>query len=686
MGMIDRAVQNGILKKKPDLERILSPFLAEFDVNWGAERVAYNTVLFTFFIKPSSTFSETFGLEYELLLIYVPFDTMQARTMQAINSFFSTEPVKGRAEQLVCVVVSDAHDAKQWVNTYTSEHQDLRTYVVFSKDELLMRQRHSLLNDFRMQLSERDLFDVQLPLLDDLYFFGRQDILRSIQDNIRRCENCGIFALRKTGKTSLLYKISRTIDEANIGKAFIYDAKNAKIRMRNWIELISLISEDICKAFGMKYISVSADDKFKVIDQFEKIVKTLSESSRIVIMVDEIEYISFNPPLDSHWEHDYFDMWHFLWSIQSTYRNICFIIAGVNPYVTEISSIHSIQNPLFGIVKTNYVRGLNREDIHEMCRRIGRRMGLKFDHTGIDYLYSRYGGHPLITRMALSYENQNAKKKPITFTKNELIGDEQLREETLIPFCQHVVDVLKDFYPDEYTLLEFLSIGATQDFIELSSSPLSINHLKNYGLLNYSRGVPQIGIPVVASYVRNATATEQGTLLARSIVHPDKRKDWVSNNVKTIISYMRQLEVAIRSNGTPLLFGSNSFPEADKLIDLPVAASEQNFKVFISVFSTCFVESIVNYGKSIAQSNYFWNDIKEAYPILFEALLRVKAYRNWAEHLTLNQQMQEIFDKFICDDLEGKAICEVNDVHFVLQQCVIENLRLSISLEISNLS
>ena len=39
-----------------------------------------------------------------------------------------------------------------------------------------------------------------------------------------------------------------------------------------------------------------------------------------------------------------------------------------------------------------------------------------------------------------------------------------------------------DFYPDEYMLLEFLAIGATQDFIDLVPSPM-INHiLKNYGL------------------------------------------------------------------------------------------------------------------------------------------------------------------------------------------------------------
>ena len=80
-----------------------------------------------------------------------------------------------------------------------------------------------------------------------------------------------------------------------------------------------------------------------------------------------------------------------------------------------------------------------------------------------------------------------------------LFADEVAREEELVPYCQHIVDVLKDFYPDEYMLLEFLSIGAVQDFIDLSTDPMSITHLKNYGLLSYENNMPKIEIPVVAS-------------------------------------------------------------------------------------------------------------------------------------------------------------------------------------------
>jgi len=683
MGKIDYAVQNGILTEHPKLERILRAFLSDFDVNWGGKSTAFNTKLYSFIVKPTDTFAETFGFEYELLLIYSPYDSMQARTMQAINSLFSTDPAKGRVETQVCIVVSDASGAKEWIYAYSTEYQDLRTYVVFNKDALTHQLKNTLISEFRTQLGERDLFDVQLPLLDDLYFFGRKDILNKIQNNIKACENSGIFGLRKTGKTSLLYKIKRTVEASRSGKVFIYDSKNLKIRLRKWTELLLLILKDISREYRLEIIAPDAQDEIRVVEVFEKMISML-QGQQVVIIFDEIEYISFDTTLNTHWKEDFINFWQFLWTMESSYRNLCFVIAGVNPHVIEVSSIDSIQNPLFSIVKPYYIQGLERKDIQNMSRRIGRRLGLKFDNTSIDYLYDRYGGHPLLTRLALSYENKKATSKPVTFTRDVLKTDEDVREEALVPYCQHIVDVLKDFYPDEYMLLEFLAIDDVQDFLELASSPMSDIHLRNYGLLD--ERMPLIKLPVMKEYIRRVQRREQGGQLMERVIPADQRDAWLQEEILTVIDYMRQLEGVIRKNSLPLLFGVNSFPNADKILNVPVAHTENDFKVFISTFSNCFVESIENYGKSISKSNYFWVDIKSSYPYLFDGLLRIKAYRNRCEHLALNPSMQEYVEKYQREDLEGRNPCDVDEVDFVLQQRTIEKFKLAISLENANLS
>jgi len=124
--------------------------------------------------------------------------------------------------------------------------------------------------------------------------------------------------------------------------------------------------------------------------------------------------------MDVHWKTDFIKFWQTFWAVQSRYRNICTIIVGVNPYPLEIDTIGGIQNPLFGIVPPVYLCGLAFDDMKMMVRTLGKRMGLRFDQTSLEYIYARYGGHPLLTRLACSILNTNTnflkEKKPIDIT------------------------------------------------------------------------------------------------------------------------------------------------------------------------------------------------------------------------------------------------------------------------------
>ena len=76
-----------------------------------------------------------------------------------------------------------------------------------------------------------------------------------------------------------------------------------------------------------------------------------------------------------HWQTEFVSFWQTIWSVQSIHRNLVFIISGVNPTVTEVDTIKSIQNPLFGIVQAEYLQGLSADEARTMIRTIGKRMG-----------------------------------------------------------------------------------------------------------------------------------------------------------------------------------------------------------------------------------------------------------------------------------------------------------------------
>lgn len=46
-----------------------------------------------------------------------------------------------------------------------------------------------------------------------------------------------------------------------------------------------------------------------------------------------------------------------LWAIQSEIRRICFVVAGVSPYLVELDLISDVQNPVFAIVKPHNADG-----------------------------------------------------------------------------------------------------------------------------------------------------------------------------------------------------------------------------------------------------------------------------------------------------------------------------------------
>jgi hypothetical protein len=622
-----------------------------------------------------------------VLLVYSPYKSTEPRAIQAAERIFEELPFKGRVENLNYFLISDDPNISNWLISYFSDKQEGRIIISMSVDEIESHKGDGWF--IRNKLSEnffgRDLFGYTLPLKEDTYFFGRHQIVANYIDSIKRSENKGIFGLRKTGKTSLIFKIQRTIQNEKIGLFFFYDCKSPSLRKLRWNELLGEICKNIAKRIG---INIRREfDEININKTFRHVLKTAASfNKKIILVFDEIEYISFKSITDKHWHDDYIEFWQTMWAAQSLHRNLVYMIAGVNPTIIETDRVNGIQNPLFGIVQYEYLRGLSDTDLKNMIKTLGRRMGLNFDYEAIEYLQNWYGGHPLLSRLACSWINKESQikkeKKPILITKKKLLEEQANRDSDLVFYCKHVVSELQDFYPDEYEMLELLSSGQTTDFIELSNLPEYIKHLKNYGLLEYDiRNVPKVAIPVIGRYVALELAKKENRKSLIKVIAKEKRDSWLEQRKMAIVRDIRQLERLIQSNSMPSLFGTNSFPEADEFVALSIVNTKHDFISFINVCNRCFVESIENYGVSIGDNKYFWNSIKQNYEGLFYGLERIKVYRNEQDHILLNNIANEKFLAYISEDLEGQKPSGVTDVYFVFQQRILDGLLTGILIE-----
>lgn len=686
MGTILPDAQRAFFDNHRGNSDLIKLFLTGFDITAAYEKHVANTIVFAYILKAEDFMKEAFGFEKDILLMYSPYEQMEARSIQALDEVLRLHPFAGRVDTLNCFLLSDDENVETWVkeNAFSKK---VRIIIPFSKSEVQSNKNDQwyVRNKLRRYFFGLDLFGNTLPLMDDTDFFGRQQIIARYINSIKRGDNRGIFGLRKTGKTSLLRKIERVAIEQEICEVFFYDCKVPALRGLHCNQLLFEIYSEICERLNVP--ACHEEDIYAVDRNLRIVVKEAANKGiKIVLVFDEIEYISFIAKLDEHWKTEFVDFWQTIWSIQSTHRNLTFIISGVNASVSEVDSIDidgkKVQNPLFGIVQSEYLKGLTYDECNSMIKTLGKRMGLKFDYDAIKYIYAQYGGHPMLTRLACSqlnghYEEAN---RPVSINLRQA---EQLTPDinaALVFYFKHIISELQEFYPDEYEMFEMLASGQIPDFIELSQSVEWTKHLYDYGLIENNAGIPEVKLPVAAAFVASEFAKREQRKSSYKLIAPENRSKWVVSRTKLIIQDMRQLESAIsQSNGLPKLFGNHSFPEADKLIEIPVADSESNFVAFINTINRCFVESIENYGRENGKQRYFWNEICSTYPSLYAVLYRAKVYRHSQDHLRLTPQFQEDYLTFRAEDTAG--FVNQKDQLYAIQQKLLNSLWVSIQAE-----
>jgi hypothetical protein len=464
--------------------------------------------------------------------------------MQIIDRVLQEEPARGRVDQTMFFLISKAKDARAWVDNYCSLNPQSRIPIVFSFDELESKRSESwfVRSAMMQQLYSRDLFKEQLPIVSDLFFFGRDQIVAEFNSAIRLSENRGLFGLRKTGKTSVLFKVRRIARESGF-VCLYYDCKSPAVRNLTWTQFLLKIIEDLYEAIGEKKGVGDLKDAH-VTERFRAAISAVSKTRRAALIFDEIEWISHLAILDVHWRNEFVPFWQTMWTTQSEVRALSLIIAGVNPTVVEVDSIGGVQNPVFGIVSPRYLRGLEEREIRALLHLFGKRMGLVFDVDAVKYLTDRYGGHPLLIRMACSYTNTimflDKSERPAAVSAESLATSAEEREVELSFYCRHIVSELRSFYPDEYLMLEMLASGNAADFIEVSVEQEYIRHLSHYGLIDRTRGrQPKVAIPVLSRFINLERMKTENRGFELYVIPSQSRGNWLANRVRRITDDVR---------------------------------------------------------------------------------------------------------------------------------------------------
>jgi len=515
------------------------------------DRSKYSYIL----IKPTPVYIDMFNLEKELGVVFSNYSNLDIRTFDCFDKLIESHAT-WRVEKICGVLISKDENADEIVSNYIKSDPEERILISFSYNNFNKQNFNSytMRNKFRRFFYKRDLFSFEAPLKKDIFFFGRKDLIYNIINRHKSNENSGLFGLRKTGKTSVIYGIKRALRGENYPPPIIIDCQDTSFNQNRWYEALYYICQKILEVIILKDNKI--DKRIKLLninnftnknasyttEKFFKMSKTIYKKPLFIIF-DEIENISIKTSPVEHWrnDNDFIFFWQSLRSIfQRNTDLLSYLIVGTNPYCLEKSTINNADNPIFNHLKPEYIPGFQVIDTREMVRKLGRRMGLKFD----DIIYSRLtedvGGHPFLIRRICSIINDIVieYERPVNIDIEIYDEAKKIFRRNYNEYLYMILNVLKSYYKIEYEMLEYLAIGdykTVKEFFDID--PSILNHLIGYGVISSNKDRFDFKIDIIREYF----VDKKKLLLSNN----NKKNCSKNNIIESNYSYSKQMKIFI---------------------------------------------------------------------------------------------------------------------------------------------
>lgn len=451
--------------------------------------------------------AEMFDAHSEIQLVYVDYEEVEPRLLQLVQDRTSRN---ARLDQGLFIVASLDHNLERLLRRRRGEFAAVSLHL----DELSQTS-----DDLRAQMSDVlttvDHYDITKPVHNAGGFFGRTNEIHQLVSAIERGQSTGVFGLRKTGKTSLLNYVATKRKQANrpvvwVDISGLSGADDFRVRIleNTWNQL----SGALPKGDQLPRLrTLTRNGELKVdLDilrlHWLKDLETLAQHSdgRLEIFIDEIDQIN---PGRSHFEEGAADMLKAATQLRGMIQNadtgsgMVLICAGVDPDIFEnpLNPTGS-DNLMYKLVQLMYLSPLSRDEMAEMVRDLGRRMGIRIrDHQVIDYLFAEYGGHALLTRKACSLASKTRAKDQIPWhmsvsaieaASTSLGADSPLKQ------AAEILTSFKQWFPDEAELLYQMWSSVPDDRelaeMQLEEDPSSLEHARYYGIIESQSVEPRI--------------------------------------------------------------------------------------------------------------------------------------------------------------------------------------------------
>ena len=495
-----------------DQERVIRRFATEWFITHSGKSISLaNSNYHYSLMKPTENYQELFNLEREIIIGFSDYPLFQPRVLDLFD-YVANKFSDLRIEKVCAVLISKDKEISTKIRDLLKNDAEYQVVVPFHYEELIENNDpYFIRNRFREFFYSRDLFAFQAALKKELYFFGRSDLIHQIVNRHRSGENSGLFGLRKTGKTSVIYGIRRAIESTN-GYSIFVDCQSPAFHQKPWNKALKYVIDqaEVDDAVKRVFQPIESYSPEQATETFEKDLLELYEKcgrKRILLVFDEIEQITPSISPSAHWREgsDFVFFWQSLRSLFQKHDNLfTYLLVGTNPKCVEVPLINGVDNPIFNQIPHEYIPPFDVPQTREMVRKLGKFMGLKFDEVVYGRLNDDFGGHPFLIRNVCSAINKIVgRERPVRIDKAVYEKGKELFLREYQSYIEMILSVLQEYYQDEYEMLRMLALDdheTFESFAELSRE--YTNHLSGYNIIDENKGRYSFKIEAVKQYLQ----------------------------------------------------------------------------------------------------------------------------------------------------------------------------------------
>lgn len=359
------------------------------------------------FAKPTKAIQGSLAIDREVLILIANYSNLHARTIVICQDTIKAE--QPRLQPDIVIIVHADPEGDESLRTWARE-AGITVLPIFRASAGAMPPAAIVRQRLARELFTSDSFQITGPVSDDNEFFGRREQVNDTLRQLRAGRICALFGLRKVGKTSMINRIISQATSSGSPKVAMVDCSLRgfnEMRAQDALRALARLAR-LANDHGYAHISQTLHrGETSIMSTFDMLWANSSPNSPLLIVFDEIDYITPDSQTSPHWITDFNEFWRELRAIVQESRRqgmpLGMLVSGASSRSFRVADIGGVENSVLHFVPEDYLSPFADGAADAMIGALAKRCGLDIDREGRAQIATTCAYLPYWIRMAGSY-------------------------------------------------------------------------------------------------------------------------------------------------------------------------------------------------------------------------------------------------------------------------------------------